>query len=243
MKTGDVLKALGEVRSELKAGQDATLAAVQQQGEVLRLIAERLGLVLEKLYPEESDGPNLQELLAELVGRTGDNTASCDASTSVPRAWRSTCSARPIAPWRGLTARTATARTGTAPAPFAPTGTAGRRERERPRSMMTFRKLAAESAGKLIRAYFTENTPQPDHDFRTDPGSSSTAAGASPRTTQGGTVGRPGARTCPLLLRRRWASTRTPCPGMPTSTACSRPSARTRARPGRSTSEASAPST
>ena len=36
--------------------------------------------------------------------------------------------------------------------------------------MMTFRKLAAESAGKLIRAYFTENTPQPDHDFRTDPG-------------------------------------------------------------------------
>ena len=75
MKTGDVLKVLGEVRSELKAGQDATLAAVQQQGEILRLIAERLGLVLEKLYPEESDGPNLQELLAELVGRTGDNTA------------------------------------------------------------------------------------------------------------------------------------------------------------------------
>ncbi len=75
MKTGDVLKALGEVRSELKAGQDATLVAVQQQGEVLRLIAERLGLVLEKLYPEESDGPSLQELLAELVGRTGDNTA------------------------------------------------------------------------------------------------------------------------------------------------------------------------
>ena len=36
--------------------------------------------------------------------------------------------------------------------------------------MMTFRKLAAESAGKLIRAYFTENTPQPDHDFRTDLG-------------------------------------------------------------------------
>jgi hypothetical protein len=35
---------------------------------------------------------------------------------------------------------------------------------------MTFRKLAAESAGKLIRAYFTENTPQPAHDFRTDNG-------------------------------------------------------------------------
>jgi TrwC relaxase/AAA domain len=36
--------------------------------------------------------------------------------------------------------------------------------------MMTFRKLAADSAGKLIRAYFTENTPQSVHDFRTDPG-------------------------------------------------------------------------
>jgi len=35
---------------------------------------------------------------------------------------------------------------------------------------MTFRKLAADSAGKLIRAYFTENTPQPTHDFRTDLG-------------------------------------------------------------------------
>ncbi len=35
---------------------------------------------------------------------------------------------------------------------------------------MTFRKLAADSAGKLIRAYFTENAPQPSHDFRTDPG-------------------------------------------------------------------------
>ena len=35
---------------------------------------------------------------------------------------------------------------------------------------MTFRKLAADSAGTLIRAYFTENTPQPTHDFRTEPG-------------------------------------------------------------------------
>ena len=35
---------------------------------------------------------------------------------------------------------------------------------------MTFRKLAADSAGKLIRAYFTENTSQPTHDFRTDLG-------------------------------------------------------------------------
>ena len=36
--------------------------------------------------------------------------------------------------------------------------------------MMTFRKLAADSAGKLLRAYFTENTPEPIHNFRSDPG-------------------------------------------------------------------------
>ena len=36
--------------------------------------------------------------------------------------------------------------------------------------MMTFRKLAAASAGKLIRAYFTENTPEPIHDPDTTSG-------------------------------------------------------------------------
>ncbi|UZO94698.1 MobF family relaxase [Roseomonas mucosa] len=36
--------------------------------------------------------------------------------------------------------------------------------------MMTFRKLAAASAGKLIRAYFTENTPEPIHDPDVTPG-------------------------------------------------------------------------
>ena len=36
--------------------------------------------------------------------------------------------------------------------------------------MLTFRKLAAASAGKLLRAYFTENTPEPIHDPATTPG-------------------------------------------------------------------------
>ncbi len=74
------------------------------------------------------------------------------------------------------------------------------------RHVMTFRKLAAESAGKLIRAYFTENTPQPDHDFRTDPGSGWTAAAGSPRTTQGETAGRPGGPISLPMRRKRWAS-------------------------------------
>ena len=36
--------------------------------------------------------------------------------------------------------------------------------------MMTFRKLAAASAGKLLRAYFTENTPEAIHDPAVTPG-------------------------------------------------------------------------
>ena len=36
--------------------------------------------------------------------------------------------------------------------------------------MMAFRKLSAESSGKLLAAYFTENTPDPTHDFAKDPG-------------------------------------------------------------------------
>lgn len=43
--------------------------------------------------------------------------------------------------------------------------------------MMTFRKLAAASAGKLIRAYFTENTPEPIHDPAITPGRQFDAGG------------------------------------------------------------------
>ena len=36
--------------------------------------------------------------------------------------------------------------------------------------MINFRKLAAASSGKLLRAYFTENTPEPIHDPAITPG-------------------------------------------------------------------------
>ncbi|WP_308721276.1 MobF family relaxase [Komagataeibacter xylinus] len=36
--------------------------------------------------------------------------------------------------------------------------------------MMTFRKISAESSGRLITAYFTQELPEPEHDFRTRPG-------------------------------------------------------------------------
>ncbi|MBV1835391.1 MobF family relaxase [Novacetimonas pomaceti] len=36
--------------------------------------------------------------------------------------------------------------------------------------MMTFRKISAESSGRLITAYFTQELPDPEHDFRAHPG-------------------------------------------------------------------------
>ena len=56
-----------EALERLQSGQEALTTAVAALGEVLRSIAEQLALVL--------DGPTLQELLAELVGRVGDNGA------------------------------------------------------------------------------------------------------------------------------------------------------------------------
>src|ERR1700692_2918984 len=64
-----------EALERLQSGQEALTTAVAALGEVLRSIAEQLALVLERLTPQASDGPTLQELLAELVGRGGDNGA------------------------------------------------------------------------------------------------------------------------------------------------------------------------
>ena len=42
---------------------------------------------------------------------------------------------------------------------------------------MTFRKLAANSDGKLIRAYLTEHTPEPEPDADLEPGARPDAGG------------------------------------------------------------------
>lgn len=44
----------------LAAGQEQVLTVLDWHSEVFRLIAERLGLVLEKLHPEESDDRRLR---------------------------------------------------------------------------------------------------------------------------------------------------------------------------------------
>ncbi|WP_158803418.1 hypothetical protein [Acidisoma sp. L85] len=60
-------------QDELKAGQVQIDGALEAQGAILRLLSEQLGVVIEKLTPALDDGPTMQELLAELVARVGDN--------------------------------------------------------------------------------------------------------------------------------------------------------------------------
>ena len=73
----DISGALARIeaaQTELKTGQEGIAKALDGQGELLRSIVERLGLILEKLYPEATEGPTLQELLAEMVVRLGDQS-------------------------------------------------------------------------------------------------------------------------------------------------------------------------
>jgi hypothetical protein len=71
----DILTRILGGQDELKAEQAKIASTLDAHGEVLRLISEQLGVIIEKLTPELGDGPTLQELLAELVVRVGDNGA------------------------------------------------------------------------------------------------------------------------------------------------------------------------
>jgi hypothetical protein len=71
----EMLAKLTAGQDDLKAGQVQIVSTLGKQTEILRLIAEQLSLVLGKLTPQVGEGPTLQELLAELVARVGDNGA------------------------------------------------------------------------------------------------------------------------------------------------------------------------
>ena len=71
----EILGQLTAGQADIKAGQTEIIDTLDTQAQVLRLIAERLGVIIEKLTPEVGEGPSLQELLAELVVRVGDNAA------------------------------------------------------------------------------------------------------------------------------------------------------------------------
>ena len=71
----EILSQLTAGQADLQAGQTEIIETLNTQAQVLRLIAEQLGIIIEKLTPAVSEGPTMQELLAELVVRVGDNAA------------------------------------------------------------------------------------------------------------------------------------------------------------------------
>ena len=71
----EVLAQLAAGQTALKDGQAEIIDSLGAQSQMLRLIAEQLRVLLEKLTPEIGEGPTMQELLAELVVRVGDNGA------------------------------------------------------------------------------------------------------------------------------------------------------------------------
>jgi len=73
--TSELLAQLIAGQTDLRHGQAEIIATLGMQGQVLRLITERLCILLGKLTPEVGEGPTLQEMLAELVTRVGDNGA------------------------------------------------------------------------------------------------------------------------------------------------------------------------
>ena len=71
----EILARIAGGQNELKAEQAQIASTLAAQSQVLRLISEQMAIVIEKLTPEVGDGPTMQELLAELVARVGDNAA------------------------------------------------------------------------------------------------------------------------------------------------------------------------
>jgi hypothetical protein len=69
----DILTRILGGQNEVKATQEEVGGILAAHGESLRLISEQLSVIIEKLTPEAGEGPTLQELLAELVARVGDN--------------------------------------------------------------------------------------------------------------------------------------------------------------------------
>jgi hypothetical protein len=73
--TTETLIEIAATQRDLATGQAAIITTLGTQSQMLRVITEQLGVIIEKLTPQAGDGPTLQELLAELVARTGDNGA------------------------------------------------------------------------------------------------------------------------------------------------------------------------
>jgi hypothetical protein len=68
----DLLSGLANTQEDLKARQMGMARVLDAHTDILGLMSGQLSIIIDKLTPDASEGPTLQELLAELVVRVGD---------------------------------------------------------------------------------------------------------------------------------------------------------------------------
>jgi hypothetical protein len=75
MSGADVETRLEAIATRIESSQAALEAAILDQSTLLRLFLDRLDKLLESQAPKDDSGPTMQEILAEIVLRLGENTA------------------------------------------------------------------------------------------------------------------------------------------------------------------------
>jgi hypothetical protein len=75
MSGADVETRMEAIATRIEGSQAALEAAILDQSTLLRLFLDRLDQLLESQAPKDDSGPTMQEFLAEIVLRLGENTA------------------------------------------------------------------------------------------------------------------------------------------------------------------------
>jgi hypothetical protein len=75
MSGADVETRMEAIATRIEGSQAALEAAILDQSTLLRLFLDRLDKLLETQAPKDDSGPTMQEFLAEIVLRLGENTA------------------------------------------------------------------------------------------------------------------------------------------------------------------------
>jgi hypothetical protein len=74
MSGADVETRMEAIATRIEGSQAALEAAILDQSTLLRLFLDRLDKLLETQAPKDDSGPTMQEFLAEIVLRLGENT-------------------------------------------------------------------------------------------------------------------------------------------------------------------------
>jgi hypothetical protein len=74
MSGADVETRMEAIATRIEGSQAALEAAILDQSTLLRLFLDRLDKLLETQAPKDDSGPTMQDFLAEIVLRLGENT-------------------------------------------------------------------------------------------------------------------------------------------------------------------------